>query len=161
MWTGAELRLFSTVFFKCFLKLFVWRWTVVGWWKVKSVCCIPSSPKCPLHNWSIWGFSPSNYSAFLHRVDDDERKVVAAAQVPPAQLVNLRRAAISDGKSRPQVQLSYCPPPTFTTPSNSHPDDHHPSIPSYSSYSTSLNPINTHTETHIQTQTDHKHTTNT
>ena len=33
-----------------------------------------------------------------------------------------------DGKTEPQVQLSYCPPPNFTTPSNSHPDYHHPSI---------------------------------
>ena len=47
--------------------------------------------------------------------------MVAASQVPPAQLVNLRRRQFPMEKSGLEVQLSYCPPPHLT---NSHPDDH-------------------------------------
>ena len=46
--------------------------------------------------------------------------MVAASQVPPAQLVNLRRRQFPMEKSGLEVQLSYCPPPHLT---NSHPDD--------------------------------------
>ena len=47
-------------------------------------------------------------------------------QVAPAQLVNLRWAAISEGKTRLGCNYHIAPPPNFTTPLNSHPEDHHP-----------------------------------